>query len=105
MRSRIELYSRLVICQARACLKLLRDEERPAILTKYGAEYQLSLFPTRRTSPLRIRSSVRVPLTPPHARRATRSRRGQLTDFAKAPPWFAASLQRSFRSAGELERS
>src|SRR5438034_2990530 len=31
--------------------------------------------------------------------------RGQLRDFAKAPPWFAPSLQRSFRSKGELERS
>src|SRR4029077_5980984 len=71
--------------------------------TTYVAEYQLSLFPTRRTLPLRIRSSVRVPLTPLHASQATRSRWGQLRDFAKASPCFAASLQRSFRSAGELE--
>jgi hypothetical protein len=82
-----------------------RASGRISILTKYDAGYQLSLFPTRRTLPLRIRSSVRVPLIPSHATPATRSRRGQLRDFAKALPWFAASLQRSFRLAGELARS
>src|SRR5439155_3861624 len=55
--------------------------------------------------PLRMRSSVRVPLTPPHANWETRPPRRQPTDFAKVLPSFGASPLRSFRSAEDSERS